>query len=84
MASAVKRKGVPLSKEVKIKLSLSCKGRGVVPIIMLNKDGILIKTFESVLSAAKETGLRQSNISNVLTKRAKTAGGYIWQYLQIN
>lgn len=65
-------------------ISLSSKGKGVVSILQKNKNGVIICTYESVSNASKITGISQSAISNTLTKRSKTAGGFIWQYKQKN
>lgn len=46
------------------------------PIICLN-NGI---TYDSVIMAAKELGLRTGNISNVCKGRARHTGGYRFQY----
>jgi hypothetical protein len=42
-----------------------------------NKEMILINTYSSILEAKLITGIK--GISNALTRRVKTAGGYIWQ-----
>ena len=42
-----------------------------------NKEMILINTYSSILEAKLITGIK--GISNALTKRVRTAGGYIWQ-----
>ena len=41
-----------------------------------NKNMELIKEYPSITEAVLETKIK--SISNVLTGRAKTAGGYIW------
>lgn len=38
----------------------------------------VVSSYEGVNVAAKETGLKRSGISNVLTGRAKSCGGYYW------
>ncbi len=47
-------------------------------IQMLNKNGVYIKTFSSIMDAERNTGVRNGNISKVINNKAKTAGGYIW------
>lgn len=42
------------------------------------KDGKIIANYNGVSEASRVTGIKQSGISNVLTGRAKTAGGYKW------
>ena len=44
-----------------------------------NLDEILIKEFSSIVDAMKET--RITSIKEVLYKNQKTAGGFIWKYL---
>ena len=44
-------------------------------------DNIFIQEFYSIASAAKEMNISKSNINGVLRKNRKTAGGYIWKYL---
>lgn len=47
------------------------------PISQL-KDGVKVADYDGVCQASRATGIKQSGISNVLTGRAKTAGGYEW------
>ena len=44
------------------------------------KDGEVIRTFESIVLAARFTGLNKTGISAVLNGRQTTSGGYNWQY----
>lgn len=44
------------------------------------KDGKLIKKHRSQRQAVIDTGIGQSNISECLTGKRKTAGGFIWCY----
>ena len=46
-----------------------------------NLDNMLINEFSSIVLASKETEINKSNISGVLRKKRKTAGGFIWKYL---
>jgi len=50
-------------------------------IIQYDLEGNLIKEFKSIISAAKEMGVSKSNIQGVLLNKRKTAGGFIWKYL---
>ena len=43
-------------------------------------SGKLIKEYNSVLQACKETGLKKDNIGHCLNGKNKTAGGYLWEY----
>jgi hypothetical protein len=47
------------------------------PITQYNKQNQLIKEWSSALSAIENTNIK--GIYNVLTGRAKTAGGFIWK-----
>jgi len=50
------------------------------PVIGVSvKDGHLIKA-ESVKEAAEMLNIHPSSITKVLTKKAKTCGGYVWKY----
>ena len=51
-------------------------------IIQYDLEGNLIKEFKSIISAAKEIGISKSNIQGVLLNKRKTAGGFIWKYLE--
>lgn len=42
--------------------------------------GFRIIMFNTIKEGSKYTGARQSNISNALHGRAKTAGGYKWYF----
>ena len=50
-------------------------------IIQYDLQGNLIKEFKSISLAAKEMGISKSNIQGVLLNKRKTAGGFIWKYL---
>jgi hypothetical protein len=50
-------------------------------IIQYDLEGNLIKEFKSITSAAKEIGVSKGNIQGVLLNKRKSAGGFIWKYL---
>ena len=50
-------------------------------IIAYNKNGDILKTFDSLKSASKELNILRTSISNCLTGRSKSAGKYIWKYV---
>lgn len=75
--SAIGRK---FSEETRRKLSESGKGKNAIPVLQINKYREVVGKFNSVSEAALKTDIMQSAISNVLTGRSKTAGGFIWQY----
>lgn len=45
------------------------------------EKGQVIKTFDSLTKAEKDTGVKAKNISSVLHNRSKTAGGYEWKLI---
>lgn len=51
-------------------------------IIQYDLEGTLIKEFKSIISAEKEIGISKSTIQNVLLNKRKTAGGFIFKYLE--
>lgn len=50
------------------------------PVMQFSKDGIFIKEFVTVTDASKQLNINRLSISNVVNKRAFTAGGFIWKY----
>ena len=50
-------------------------------IVQYNLDNIFIKEHKSISSASKEINISKSCISGVLRGKRKTAGGFIWKYL---
>jgi hypothetical protein len=63
------------------KISNSKKGKPSykkTPLIQKNLDGYFIREWESITQAQKILDIK--GIGNVLTNRAKTAGGFIWMY----
>lgn len=52
------------------------------PVAMMDKDGNILKTFDSIIQAERELGIHHSNISDCCLGRYKTSGGYKWKYLQ--
>ena len=62
------------------KISDGIRGRGASKVVhQLSIDGELLAVHSSMFNAAKITGLNQGNISNVITGRQKTTGGFKWQ-----
>ena len=50
------------------------------PIIQYNLKGDFIKDWSSILEASKHLNINKQGICNTLKKRAKSAGGFIWEY----
>lgn len=85
--------GIKRSKETKQKISdynkgkkLSKKHRKIliesnkVPVKQLTRKGEFVKTFDCLKDAAKELGIKSTNISKVLKNKKPTAGNYKWEY----
>lgn len=49
-------------------------------VIQLDKNGDLIKVWECIKNASVSLNIKPSCISNCLSNKCKTAGGYIWEY----
>ena len=76
--------GCILSQETKNKISETIAGtenlKERVPVVQLSKNGELIKIFDGVISASKETGCESTNIVKVCKNKRRTTGGFIWMY----
>lgn len=76
------RKGRIHSNETKRKMSKAQKGKSMErcfkPVVQLTRNNELIKRYNSVTEAERETGA--SNISECCLGKRKSAGGYIWQH----
>lgn len=51
------------------------------PLNQFTIDGILIKTFDALMDASRETGLNFKNISVCASGKRKTCGGFKWKYV---
>ena len=49
---------------------------------MYNMKDNLLKTFDCITDASKETGASQGSISGVCRGTQKSAGGYLWKYIE--
>lgn len=49
-------------------------------VTQLTKDDEVIATYPSIAEAGRQSGVRRTNISNVLNGISQTAGGYKWRY----
>lgn len=49
-------------------------------VLQLDLSGNIINEYFSIMESSRQTNINRGNISNVCTGRAKTAGGYKWQY----
>jgi len=88
------RKGTPTSEETRKKMSESHKkphseyqkrrmSEGLsIPIEQYSEEGNLIKTWSSAKQAITETEI--CTVRDALHGRQKTAGGFVWQYVDKN
>lgn len=66
----------------KERLSLSKKGRCYYkkPILQLNLDGVVVKEWDSIKSAAESLGIHYTAITMVLKGKHNTSAGFKWKY----
>jgi group I intron endonuclease len=83
MASSKNRKGKGLAESHKKNIALALIDKGNTPVLKI-LNGAVIGKYKSVSIAAKDNNILQTSISNVLTGRAKTSGGFAWQYQHKN
>ena len=84
--------GTKRSEETRKKISEANKRRSqesienmartkYVPIAQYTKDGEYVATFESIKNATETTGINGSQISGCAKGKYKSAGGFIWKYV---
>lgn len=74
-------KGRSVSIQTRKKLSLSNIGKhGGRRIIQKDGYGNIIKIHDNISKAAKDIGILQTSISNMLAGKSKKSGGFIWEY----
>lgn len=80
-------RGRKMTEEQRLRLSVSKKGKytgGNNPfaksVKQLDKQGNVIKLWDSISEASRELEISVTSISNCLKGLSKTAGGFIWHY----
>lgn len=69
-------------KPKKPKKQYVCKGRHTKAVAKYDKDGILIKAYNSIKEAMADNGIKYcSSISECLSGNSHTSGGFIWKYI---
>lgn len=53
------------------------------PTLQYSKEGVFIKEYDSIISAANQTKISQKHISDCCCGRGKTAGGFIWKHKEV-
>ena len=74
------------SEEARAKMSNAHKGKtgaqcpNSIKIVQLTKEGTILKIFDAMQEAQRETGIWASNIQKCCKGKLKTTGGYKWMY----
>jgi len=87
-------KGVPKSDETRNKMKEAAKNRTNKPpsgkehhnsmsVTQYDKEGNLIKTFDSIHHAAKELSIQPGGICMCCKGKLKTSGGYVFKYNEL-
>ena len=66
-----------LKKEKKSRIGLNSK-----KVAKCDNDGSVVKIFNSLTDAEKETGINATSISKMLNGHIRTAGGYYWKFVK--
>lgn len=61
------------------KIQIGKKHQSKTKVKQLDKDYNFIKLWDNAYQASKVLNINRESIGNVISKRAKTAGGYIWE-----
>lgn len=72
-------KGIKRIEEVKNKISLSKRLKMSYKINQFDKNGLLVKTWDSLREIQEVLGYNVSNIHNCLTNKSKYSHGYKWK-----
>lgn len=60
-----------------------CRANGekcAIKVEQLDMHGVVLARYDSMKAAGRATGIKDGNISKACSGKAKTAGGYRWQY----
>lgn len=69
-----------LWSEIKKGKNIGEKNSNAIRVKQMTKEGVLIKEWGCISDASRELNISASAISNCLTNRSKSAGGYLWLY----
>lgn len=70
----------PRTEEHKKIMSEMFKGKGMIPILQLDRKMTIIKEWKGICIAGKSCNINPGNISECAKNKRKTAGGFIWRY----
>ena len=62
----------------------SLKNDKYSPVCQFDLNGTYINRFETIANATKIVGISSNNISMCCSNYIKSAGGYIWKYIEEN
>lgn len=51
-------------------------------LVQMNDDGIVIKIYDKLADAIRETGVNSKSIRDCCNGKQKHAGGFVWKYIQ--
>jgi hypothetical protein len=84
-------RGTKLSAETRLKIGLAHKGMKrtlktrlaigrafAKPIVQKTKEGVLVRTWDSLMDAERQGGYGHTNISKAINGLSKSAYGYLW------
>lgn len=57
-------------------------GKHKIPVNQFTKDGILVKKWDSIIEASRETGIKAQNIWRNAQNIRPSAGGFVFQYVE--
>lgn len=72
--------GKPKTPEI-IKKQYDSHRHEMKPIIQKNLDGVIVASYDSLHQAEKATGIARQSITKAIHRKAKHAGGFLWEYL---
>lgn len=74
-------KGRIISNETRKKISNAQKDSKLrKSVIQIDKNNNILNVFESMIEAAKSTGVNNSHISRCCLGKLKSAGGFVWRF----
>lgn len=71
------------TEETRAKLALGSMGNTNAKRVRIGqyKDGLLVTSYDTISEACRKLGILNSAVSNVISGRSKSAGGYEWRVL---
>lgn len=76
-------KGRVFTEDHKKNIGLKSKGRNIKAVTQTDKNGVVVKEWESIVLAAETLNINSSNIVNCVKGKQKSYKGYHWRYKPI-